>query len=216
MSCCSHCRDAGDFFTNRTAKRELRRYRKKGPDKSTRMLLDAIRVTGIDIGQSTLLDVGGGIGAIPFELFSDGLKHAVNVDASVPYQQAARQEAEERNLLSQTEYHFGDAAELAPSLEDTDIVTLDRVICCYPEPEKLIPATASKARQIYGVVYPRVRYLTKFVFWAGNLWFRLRGIAFRTYLYSPEYIDSLIHKQGLTLHKLQQTFLWHVAVYIRE
>jgi magnesium-protoporphyrin O-methyltransferase len=180
------------------------------------MLLDGIRESGIDIGQSTLLDVGGGIGAIPFELFSDGLKHAVNIDASIPYQQVARREAEERNLLHQTEYHYGDASELAPRLQDTDIVTLDRVICCYPEPEKLIPATASKSRRVYGVVYPKVRYLTNFVFWAGNLWFRLRGIAFRTYLFPPEYINSLIRKQGFTLFKQQQTFLWHVATYIRE
>ena len=47
MSCCSHCQDAEKFFTDRTAEKELKKYRKKGPWKSTRLLLDAIRDSGV-------------------------------------------------------------------------------------------------------------------------------------------------------------------------
>lgn len=216
MSCCEHCRDVGVLFSDKTAKKDLRRYRKKGPDKSTALLLKAIRSAEIEIGQSTLLDIGGGIGAIPFELFDIGLKHAINVDASAPYQQVSRQEADRRNLSGRTDYHFGDAVELAPQLAGADIVTLDRVICCYPDPQALIPATASKAKQVYGVVYPRERGIIKVAIRLGNLWFRLRGSEFRNYLFSSQFIDTLIREQGFIRHKQEQTFLWHVVTYIRK
>lgn len=216
MSCCNHCRDAGDFFTDRTAKKDLRRFRKKGPDNSTALLIESIRSAEIDISQSTLLDIGGGIGAIPFELFNDGLQYAANVDASVSYQLISKTEAERKNLLSRTEYHFGDAVEKVPKLQDADIVTLDRVICCYPNPEKLIPATASKAKKIYGVVYPRERFVIKVAIKLGNFWFKLRKSEFRNFLFPAHYINDLIQKQGLIYHNQDQTFLWNVVTYTRK
>jgi hypothetical protein len=43
-------------FGNRTAARELRRYRKKTPSMPTRMLLDALRAEGVR--DATVLDIG--------------------------------------------------------------------------------------------------------------------------------------------------------------
>ncbi|MEX0646639.1 MAG: methyltransferase domain-containing protein [Balneolaceae bacterium] len=214
MSCCGHCRDAGDFFSDRTAKRDLRHYLKKGPKKSTALLLNAIRSAGVH--QASLLDVGSGVGVIQLELFKEGLQHAVNVDASASYQETARMETEKRGLSERADYHYGDAVELASKLPDAEIVTLDRVICCYPDPEKLIQATASKSKYLYGVVYPRERVITGMIARLGNLWFRLRGSEFRTYLFPSGYIDSLIKKQGFRSHKKQKTLLWHVVTYTRN
>ena len=59
---CAHCCDAEKLFNDRRAKRELRKYRRKGPDKSTRLLLDAL--LGAETAGSSLLDIGGGVGAI--------------------------------------------------------------------------------------------------------------------------------------------------------
>ena len=43
MTCCTgHCAEAG-FFNSRVAERDLRRYRRRGPDASTRMLLAELR-----------------------------------------------------------------------------------------------------------------------------------------------------------------------------
>jgi hypothetical protein len=67
MTCCGHCRDAGDFFNDKTARKELRRYKRRGPDKPTRLLIKSIRNEGAD--NKSLLDIGGGIGAIQLELF---------------------------------------------------------------------------------------------------------------------------------------------------
>lgn len=216
MGCCGHCRDAGNLFGEQKAQRDLRSYRKNGPNKSTNLLLETIRSSGIAIDNSSLLDVGSGIGGIQLELFKEGLDHAANVEASSAYLQASQKEAERQGRSDQTSYYLGDAVELAAELAEADIVTLDRVICCYPDAEKLIEATASKATQLYGVVYPRDRWITRVGLWLSNFWFWLRRSEFRTYLSPSGYIDDLIKKQGFARHEHKQTFLWHVALYIRS
>lgn len=216
MSCCSHCQDAETFFTDRKAEKELKRYRKKGPSKSTRLLLDAIRDNGFSVGRASLIDVGGGVGAIPMELFKDGLGRATNVDASKPYIAAARQAMEERGWADRASFHFGDAAEVVPELEAADIVTLDRVICCYPHPKQLIEATAYRANRLYGVVFPRDWWFTRIGMKLGNAWSRWKGSDFRTYLFDPPYIRKLIRRQGFTCRYHEHTILWHVMLYERN
>jgi hypothetical protein len=46
-------------FDDRQAKADLRSYRKKGPDRSTPLLLDALRAEGVE--GASLLDIGGGV-----------------------------------------------------------------------------------------------------------------------------------------------------------
>lgn len=216
MSCCGHCRDAGSLFTQRKAKRDLKRYRRKGPETSTERLLKMIRSSEVTIDQSTLLDVGSGIGAIQYELFDDGLMQATNVEASTPYLETSKVEARRRELTGCTSYHFGDVVELAPELPDANIVTLDKVICCYPSPDSLIEATASKATQLYGVVYPRVRLITKIGLKMGNLWAKLWNSDFRMYLFSKNYIHRIVRDQGFSLQKQDTTFLWHISLYSQK
>ena len=106
MNCCPHCEDARDFFNRKTARRDLRRYQKKGPSKTTGLLLEALRAQGV--GDRTLLDVGGGIGAVQHELFREGLRHATQVDASPAYLETSQGEAG-RQLLAHGHPARGDA-----------------------------------------------------------------------------------------------------------
>ncbi len=216
MGCCGHCQDAGNLFSQRKAKKDLKKYQKKGPETSTERLLTMIRSSEVPIGQSSLLDVGSGIGAIQYELFGDGLRQAINVEASTPYLETSKAEARRRELTGRTSYHFGDIVDLAPELSEANIVTLDKVICCYPDPESLIEATASKTTQVYGVVYPRVRLITKIGIKLGNIWAQLWNNEFRMYLFSTNYIDRIIRDQGFSLLDQAQTFLWHITLYSRK
>jgi magnesium-protoporphyrin O-methyltransferase len=69
----------------------------------------------------------------------------------------------------------GDFVALASELPSVDIVTLDRVICCYPHMEALVAGSASKARRLYGAVFPRERRLMKLAFPVSEIVRRLRG-----------------------------------------
>ena len=74
MDACG-CDTFASIFDRRTAERDRQRYRQKGPDRSTRMLLDLIRDQWVS--GATVLDVGGGIGVIDQELLRVGATHAV-------------------------------------------------------------------------------------------------------------------------------------------
>jgi hypothetical protein len=53
------------------------------------------------------------------------------------------------------------------------VVTLDRVVCCYPDPEALLGAAAAKTRQVLAFTYPRDRWYVRTMFAFGNFWLRL-------------------------------------------
>jgi hypothetical protein len=60
------CDDYATPIDTGTAQADRASYRAKGPDRTTRMLLDMIEANTED--RATLLDVGGGIGVIDHEL----------------------------------------------------------------------------------------------------------------------------------------------------
>ena len=212
VSCCQ-CEGIERQFGPRTARWDLRRFRKRGPNPTTQALVDALRREGV--AAASILDVGGGIGAIHHELLASGARHAVHVDISPDYLSVARQEAERRGHADNVEFVHGDFVEVASSLHDADLVTLDRVICCYPDMERLVALSAAKARRLVGAVYPRDRWWVRFAFAAANLVCRIRRTAFRVYVHPPPAIDGVLRAHGLERRSLRCTLLWEVVVYAR-
>lgn len=214
MSCCNHCIDAESLFSQRLAKRELRAYRKRGPRRTTRLLLRAIAASQNQA--ATLLDIGSGVGAIPHELLKSGLASAVVVEASAAYLDASQSEASSHGYKHRLTYHHGDFVELAGSLAPADIVTLDRVVCCYPDVEKLVGTSIAKAKHTYGLVFPRERWLTRTGVALMNAFLRLRGGAFRTYVHSSSVVDTIARQHGFRRECYDRTFLWQVVTYVRS
>ena len=114
-----------------------------------------------DYRGATLLDIGGGVGVAQLDLLSAGLRSATDVDASSAYLDVAREEAQRRGYSERVSYRHGDLVALAPEIEPADIVTLDRVICCYHDMPALVRASAAKARRLYGLVYPHDAWWTR-------------------------------------------------------
>jgi len=79
MNCCQ-CQAIESRFNQKVAAEKLKQYRHKGPEKTTRLLLDALKAESV--AGLTLLDIGGGIGAIQHELLKTGLSSATGVEAS--------------------------------------------------------------------------------------------------------------------------------------
>ena len=213
MNCCGHCQDAGRIFGDGTAKRELRRYLKRGPNKSTRMLLDEIRKH--DLSGWSLLDIGSGVGAIGFELLDEGVARAVSVDASPAYVSVSRAEAARKGVADRSHHLAGDFTSIPDDIPNADVVTLDRSICCYPHMKKLVDQSTEKAGRLYGVVYPRNRWSVRAVMRIGNIVNMLRRIDFRTYVHPPREIDERIRANGFKRVKLLRTMVWEVALYER-
>ena len=213
LNACCHCEDAADFFTDRRARKELKRYRKKGPDKSTRLLLEGLAVR--DVAGGSLLDIGGGVGVLQHELVERGAAQVHSADASQAYLDASRAEAERRGYADRASYSFGDFVEIAAGIADVDVVTLDRVVCCYPDMPALVSASATKARSMYGLVFPRQRWPVKMVIAGMNLFNVLKRSAFRVFVHPPDEIDRKIRSFGFERQYSAKTFVWQVAVYAR-
>ena len=202
------------MFDSRTARRDLRRYRKRGPGKPTRMLIDALRSEGVE--HASLLDIGGGVGAIEHELIEMGASGATAVDASQAYLRAAREEAERRGHSQAIQQRFGDFVEVADLVEPADVVTLDKVICCYPDVDKLVGLSAAHSRRLYGAVYPRDTRPVRAAFATLNFFLRVLGRGFRAYVHPTETVDGILRNSGLWPRSRRRTGPWQVVVYARS
>ncbi len=213
MPPCPHCQGAEKFFDAGTARGDLEEYRQHGPAKTTQLLLKAIR--GAAHVDKTLLDIGGGVGAIQHELLADTVESAVHVDASTAYLGASQEEANKRGHLERVKYLYGNFVELASEVEPADIVTLDRVLCCYPDMPALVAASTSHARQLYGVIYPRDIWWMRLAGRAMNAWFWLRRNPFRFFVHPASIVDSTIRASGFVQRYHQNSGMWQVVLYAR-
>ena len=201
------------IFDRRNAEDDRDRYRRNGPDRTTRMLLELLapyRSAG-----STVLDIGGGIGIIDQELLRAGAGYAVLVDGSTASLEVARQEARRLNLLDLIEFVEGDFVQRAAAIEPADIVTLDRVVCCYPDVERLVGLSAARVRTAYGLVLPRDRSVIRLAIRLENLWMRLRRKAYRAYAHPTARVDEIAAANGLHPRSERRTAFWRVVVYDR-
>jgi magnesium-protoporphyrin O-methyltransferase len=212
MNCC--CQGVDEIFGERTARHDLKRYRRRGPSKPTRRMLDAVRREGIE--DASVLDIGGGIGTIQFELLDAGAGRATSVEASAAYLRVAREESRRRGLADRIAYEAGDFVELADGVEPADVVTLDRVICCYPDMESLVGRSAERARRVYALVYPQDRWWVGLGIRATNLCMRVSRRAFRAYVHRTKDVDAVARAHGLAPRVARRAGpIWQVAVYVR-
>ena len=210
MRCCQ-CQGIEKLFGKRTAAGDLKRYQKKGPTKATRVLIDALKAQGIE--GMALLDIGGGIGAIQHELLRAGVASAICVEASTAYQEVARQEADRQGLAERVTYHHGDFVDLAPEIMQADIVTLDRVVCCYHDMSALVRLSSAKAGKFYALVYPGDIWVWKLARPAFNLFLWVTRNPMRFFLHPTKAIDAVVHSNGLEKHVHRKVGLWQVVVY---
>jgi magnesium-protoporphyrin O-methyltransferase len=209
--CCSL--DYDEHFNADEARRDILDYRAHGAQGTTRQLLDALIGEGVE--SATLLDIGGGVGVLQLELLEAGIASSMDVDASAPFIAVASAEAKERGFADRTAYRHGDFVSLADEIEPADLVTLDRVICCYTDVSSLVSRSAAHARRLYGLVYPVDRWWTRAMFRVMNLVTRLSGSNYRAYVHPQSLVDRLIHDAGLEPRYHHAGMLWQTAVYAR-
>jgi magnesium-protoporphyrin O-methyltransferase len=210
---CSQCVGIEKIFNEKYVTKELKDYRRKGPVKTTRWLIDALKQTGVQ--GLDLLDIGGGVGAIQHELIAAGVSLVTGVDAASAYIQAAKAEAERAGYSERATQIYGDFVDLAPGLAKADIVTLDRVICCYHDMDRLVRASVGLAKKYYGVIYPRSLWWTRLICSIENIFERLVGNPYRAYVHPTEKVEAIIKEKGFTRHYYRQTLAWQVVVYAR-
>lgn len=212
MDCCQ-CQGIEKVFDDKSVTKELARYRKSGPRPTTAKLLKALKAQGVR-GLS-LLDIGGGVGAIQHSLLDAGVEHATDVDASSANLQAARSEAQRRGFAEQVTFEHGNFLELAAQVPPADIVTLDRVICCFPDMPNMVRLSLERARKYYALVYPRDTWLVRLVIMLENLFLRISKNPFRSFAHPNEEVHAMITAAGFHRLYFDAGLFWQVAVYAK-
>lgn len=214
MACCPGCcAGAREVFTAKVAEGDLKRYRRKGPNPTTRLLRDGVVAAG---GGRTLLDIGGGVGALSQELLARGFERSTIVDASPAYQKVARRASAESGLEKRMEFREGDFVEHATQLVPADAVVLDRVVCCYPEYRPLLEAAASHSERLFAYAYPRERWYIRAVIAGENLFQAVLRKAFRAYVHPEAAMSAILAGYGFRRVSRRTTFVWCADVYARD
>lgn len=201
-------------FSSKEADADLARYRKEGPNASTRALLDAILAEGVE--GATVLDIGAGIGAIQLDLLAGGVASVESVDATEAYVATAQAEAERRGYGDRTHGQVGNYVELAADIGPADVVTLDKVVCCYSDMPALISSVGENARRMVGLVYPRETWWNRL----GSRIFAAVGWvtrdATRWHIHRTVYLDAILRNAGFARREIKRDFIWQVVLYVRS
>ncbi len=195
------------------ARKFARQYLRKGLDPTAKHLVNFLKECGIE-GQ-TILEVGGGVGAIQVDLLRAGAARAVSVELSPAYEEVARELLTAAGLMDRDERLIMDFAREAGKVGSADVVIMHRVVCCYPDMEPLVEAAANRARRHLAISFPRASWWVRLGFLAGNLWFWLRRVDFRTYVHSPRAILATAQVLGFRPVLEHRGWLWQLAVLER-
>jgi 2-polyprenyl-3-methyl-5-hydroxy-6-metoxy-1,4-benzoquinol methylase len=214
MVCCAGYCAAEAQFNHKRAERDLRRYRRRGANDTTRLMLAELHRWPLK--GRRLLDVGGGIGVISRELAGSGVASATMVEASPAYLEVARREVGSQYGSRPTQFILGDFAVIAGTLPDADVVTLDRVVCCYPDAEALLRQAAGQARQLLAFSYPRDLWYVRTLFALINFWMRLTGKEFRAFVHAPERMAAVLEAAGLVRATQRETLVWMLDLFHRK
>lgn len=212
--CCGITRE----FNDKVGRRQLKRFRRRGPDRTTQMLIDELRRAIQATGRKdlSLLDIGAGVGTIHHALLNGVVSRATHVDASPSQLAAAREETQRRGHAEAVRFLEGDFTALADHVAGADIVTLDRVICCYDNMEQLVRLSAAKAMCLFGAVYPRDVGWMHVGMGMINLGQRIKRSPFRVFLHDPHRIAALLRSAGLEPLSERRTAGWQAVVYRRS
>ena len=168
-----------------------------------------------NLADASILEVGCGTGDLHQELLQQGAASAVGVDISQKMINEARKNAINKALADRTEYHLGDYVDVADNLEASDVTIMDKVVCCYPDPERLLKAVLPNTRHAIALTYPRDRTYTRVAIATFALLLRTLKSDFRPYVHKPDDIRRWITDAGFSLKSHDRVFAWQTEIYVR-
>jgi 2-polyprenyl-3-methyl-5-hydroxy-6-metoxy-1,4-benzoquinol methylase len=205
---CCDPRGCDQFFSAGFARRVAKRYRKRGLDRTARRMVEFLQSRGLD--GATILEVGGGVGEIQLELLKRGAERTVNLELSPGYEQEAERLAQEAGLDRRVERRLHDIAVDPADVEPVDVVVLHRVVCCYPDYERLLGAAADHARRLLVFSHPPRNPISHAILAAENLGFRLARKDFRVFAHPPPAMLAVLERHGLRPVFTRRGFPWQV------
>jgi magnesium-protoporphyrin O-methyltransferase len=214
MSDCCTPKGYRQLFSEKSADAEAKRYRRRGPDATSRRLVALLRQRALQ--GRTLLEVGGGVGAIQIELLRGGLTRAVSVELTPTYEGAAKALLKDTGFEDRVDRRVLDFVEAGSDVAAADMVVMNRVVCCYPDMPRLVGAAADRTRGLLVLSFPKQTWWTRLGLALGNLALRIGRRQFHVFLHPPERILETAEQHGLKTVFNQPGLFWQVAALERS
>lgn len=206
----SCCQPGGydEVFGPRFARLTASRYRKRGLDRTARRMVDWLAGHGVE--GASVLEIGGGVGAIQLELLSRGAARATNIELSRSFESDATRLNAEAGVTARVDRRIGDIAVDGSMVDPADVVVLHRVVCCYPHIDRLLTAAAEHASHRIVFSHPPRNVVTKAVSGLINVVQRLTGSPYRSFIHHPDAMLDLLRSRGFSATHLHRGPVWEV------
>jgi 2-polyprenyl-3-methyl-5-hydroxy-6-metoxy-1,4-benzoquinol methylase len=195
----------GSWFSGHVA----RRYRRRGLDKTAARMVGFIADQGVD--GASVLEIGGGVGDIQVELLKRGALRTTNLELVESYEADAKALADTAGVGDRITRRLVDIATSPDEVETHDIVVLHRVVCCYPDYQRLLGAAAAHATRMLVFSHPPRSLLVRAVFGTENGVRRLRRNPFRAYVHDPNALIAAAEGSRLRTTFRHRGRTWHIV-----
>ncbi len=190
-------------------------FKKSGLVKSSQILLDELTTLGIR--GKRLLDLGCGVGSFSFKALERGVTSTAGFDLSSIMIGTASRLSEERGVKERASFRRDDAAKAA--LPESEIVVLDKSMCCYPNIDELLDNSSNASREYYSFILPRSdtkisRIIATFVVSIGNLLSKITSQS-RTYIHNIRKIDRVLTSRNFERVFRETSGMWLILIYRR-
>lgn len=106
---------------------------------------------------------------------------------------------------------MNDIAADPDGVEAADVVVLHRVVCCYPDYERLLTAAADHAKRLVVFSFPPRNTIGRVLVTVGNAMLRLIGREYQTFVHPPAAMLAVLEQHGLTSVFEHHGVAWQVA-----
>lgn len=162
-----------------------------------------------------MLEIGGGVGELHLALLRLGAAEAMNLELVDSYDDQARALAASAGVADRVHRRRLDIAVSPDEVDVADIVLLHRVVCCYPDYERLLTAAADHARRMLVFSHPSRNLVSRTFLALENGWRRVTGNSFRTFAHPPQAMVEAARSRGLDLTYLQPGHMWQIVGLVR-
>ncbi|HEX5041003.1 MAG TPA: class I SAM-dependent methyltransferase, partial [Candidatus Limnocylindria bacterium] len=165
----------------------------------------------------SVLELGCGSGGLSVALLEMGAERVTGIDLSASSVRLAEARATEAGFGEQATFRVGNAADADAAPHDW--VVLDRVVCCFGEPDRLIQRAAELATERIALTAPESRgwrgWANRPLWAAENVWDLIRG-GCRGYVHDLRRLERRLADAGFRPRTTTHVGLWHVAAYERR
>jgi SAM-dependent methyltransferase len=202
-----------EFFGERTAANDARKYRRKGPDPMARSLARRAARRGVD--GATVLEIGGGVGQVALELLKAGAASAEIVELLPDYEPFVHELAAEARVADRISFRTADLVADPAAAARVDLVVMNKVVCCTPDGVALAAIAAALARRTLVVSFPRGVWWARAGLGAVNLLLRLRGRRFRVFVHPTAALEGAVESRGFVRVSERNGPLFRIAAFER-